>query len=33
MPAEMKHSWSRGNQGLSHRARAFAQFVEHQIER
>ena len=33
MPAEMKHSWSRGSQGLSHRARAFAQFVEHQFER
>ncbi len=33
MPAEMKHSWSPGQQGLSHRARAFAQFVEHQIER
>jgi XTP/dITP diphosphohydrolase len=33
MPAEMKHSWSPGSQGLSHRARAFAQFVEHQIER
>jgi XTP/dITP diphosphohydrolase len=33
MPAEMKLSWSPGSQGLSHRARAFAQFVEHQIER
>lgn len=33
MPAEMKHSWTPGQQGLSHRARAFAQFVEHQIER
>lgn len=33
MPAEMKHSWSPGQQGLSHRARAFAQFVENQIER
>jgi XTP/dITP diphosphohydrolase len=33
MPAEMKHSWSSGQPGLSHRARAFAQFVEQQIER
>lgn len=33
MPAEMKHSWTPGSQGLSHRARAFAQFVEYQIER
>jgi XTP/dITP diphosphohydrolase len=33
MPAEMKHSWTPGQQGLSHRARAFAQFVERQIER
>ena len=33
MPPEMKHSWSPGQQGLSHRARAFAQFVENQIER
>ena len=33
MPAEMKHGWAPGTQGLSHRARAFAQFVEHQIER
>jgi XTP/dITP diphosphohydrolase len=33
MPAEMKHSWTPGTQGLSHRARAFALFVEHQIER
>lgn len=32
MPAEMKHSWSPGEQGLSHRARAFALFVENQIE-
>jgi len=31
MPAEMKHSWSPGETGLSHRARAFAQFVENQI--
>jgi XTP/dITP diphosphohydrolase len=33
MPAEMKHSWSPGETGLSHRARAFAQFVEQAIER
>jgi XTP/dITP diphosphohydrolase len=33
MPAEMKHSWTPGTQGLSHRARAFALFVEQQIER
>jgi XTP/dITP diphosphohydrolase len=33
MPPEMKHSWTPGQQGLSHRARAFAQFVENQIER
>lgn len=33
MPAEMKHGWTPGSQGLSHRARAFAQFVEHQIDR
>ena len=32
MAAEAKHSWSPGQQGLSHRARAFAQFVENQIE-
>ena len=32
MPAEMKHSWTPGATGLSHRARAFAQFVENQIE-
>jgi XTP/dITP diphosphohydrolase len=32
MAAETKHSWSPGQQGLSHRARAFAQFVENQIE-
>jgi XTP/dITP diphosphohydrolase len=32
MGAETKHSWSPGQQGLSHRARAFAQFVENQIE-
>ena len=33
MPAEMKHSWSPGEIGLSHRARAFAKFVEGAIER
>ena len=33
MPPEMKHSWSPGQQGLSHRARSFAKFVEEQIER
>ena len=33
MPPEQKHSWSPGQEGLSHRARAFAQFVENQIER
>ena len=33
MPAEMKHSWSPGEVGLSHRARAFAKFVENAIER
>lgn len=33
MPPEMKHSWSPGQQGLSHRARSFAKFVEQQIER
>jgi XTP/dITP diphosphohydrolase len=27
MPAEMKHSWSPGKTGLSHRARAFGLFV------
>ena len=32
MPPEMKHSWSPGREGLSHRARAFARFVEGQIE-
>ena len=31
MPAEMKHSWTPGATGLSHRARAFAQFVTGQI--
>ena len=33
MPPEMKHSWAPGQQGLSHRARSFAKFVENQIER
>lgn len=33
MPPEVKHSWSPGQQGLSHRARSFAKFVENQIER
>jgi XTP/dITP diphosphohydrolase len=33
MAAEAKHSWAPGQEGLSHRARAFAQFVENQIER
>jgi XTP/dITP diphosphohydrolase len=28
MPSERKHSWSPGQTGLSHRARAFAKFVE-----
>jgi len=28
MPAEAKHSWTPGEQGLSHRARAFAKLVE-----
>jgi XTP/dITP diphosphohydrolase len=28
MPAEMKHSWAPGKQGLSHRARAFSLFVD-----
>jgi XTP/dITP diphosphohydrolase len=32
MPPEMKHSWSPGTEGLSHRARSFAKFVENQIE-
>jgi len=27
MPAEMKHSWAPGEEGLSHRARAFAKFT------
>jgi XTP/dITP diphosphohydrolase len=33
MPSEMKHSWAPGRMGLSHRARAFAKFVENAIER
>jgi len=33
MPAAAKHSWAPGQTGLSHRARAFALFVENQIER
>nr|WP_314256370.1 non-canonical purine NTP pyrophosphatase [uncultured Devosia sp.] len=32
MAAEAKHSWAPGQQGLSHRARAFAKFVEQQID-
>jgi XTP/dITP diphosphohydrolase len=28
MPAAAKHSWAPGQTGLSHRARAFAKFVE-----
>lgn len=28
MPSAAKHSWTRGKTGLSHRARAFANFVE-----
>jgi XTP/dITP diphosphohydrolase len=28
MPSEQKHSWSPGQTGLSHRARAFAKFVD-----
>jgi len=33
MAAAAKHSWAPGQTGLSHRARAFALFVEKQIER
>jgi XTP/dITP diphosphohydrolase len=33
MAAEAKHSWTPGETGLSHRARAFAKFVEQAIER
>ncbi len=32
MPSERKHSWAPGQTGLSHRARAFAKFVEGAIE-
>lgn len=32
MPSAQKHSWSPGKVGLSHRARAFAQFVEGAID-
>lgn len=32
MSPETKHSWAPGQQGLSHRARSFAKFVEQQIE-
>jgi XTP/dITP diphosphohydrolase len=32
MPSSAKHSWSPGQVGLSHRARAFAKFVEGAIE-
>ena len=32
MSPQMKHSWSPGQQGLSHRARSFAKFVENQVE-
>ncbi len=32
MSREAKNAWTPGQQGLSHRARAFAQFVENQIE-
>jgi XTP/dITP diphosphohydrolase len=32
MPSSDKHSWSHGQVGLSHRARAFAKFVEGAIE-
>jgi XTP/dITP diphosphohydrolase len=28
MPSELKHSWTPGQTGLSHRARAFARFVD-----
>jgi XTP/dITP diphosphohydrolase len=28
MPSEAKHSWAPGKVGLSHRARAFARFVD-----
>jgi XTP/dITP diphosphohydrolase len=32
MPASAKHSWAPGKTGLSHRARAFAKFVEGAID-
>ena len=32
MPSSAKHSWAPGQVGLSHRARAFAQFVEGALE-
>lgn len=32
MSPHLKHSWSPGQEGLSHRARSFAKFVEGQIE-
>ncbi|QQR39069.1 RdgB/HAM1 family non-canonical purine NTP pyrophosphatase [Devosia rhizoryzae] len=32
MTRETKNNWSPGQQGLSHRARAFAKFIEEQIE-
>jgi XTP/dITP diphosphohydrolase len=32
MPSSAKHSWAPGQVGLSHRARAFAKFVEGAIE-
>ncbi|MEO6394521.1 MAG: non-canonical purine NTP pyrophosphatase [Devosia sp.] len=32
MPSSAKHSWAPGQTGLSHRARAFAKFVEGAIE-
>lgn len=33
MPSEVKHSWAKGQPGLSHRARAFAKLVEACCER
>ena len=33
MSPETKHSWAPGREGLSHRARSFAKFVENQVER
>jgi len=32
MPSSDKHSWAPGQIGLSHRAKAFAKFVEGAIE-